>query len=94
MNETTWDRIRLKAYAGVGTALIVVGAVVKFLEVDQAEVPLLTLFGVLASLMVLLVIIDTVYHSWRNQGQACSHCGHLRKMKPFRVYGPCPSCGE
>ena len=89
-----WKRLRLIAYSVVGTALALVGVLVQLASVERAGGPLLAAFAALGTLLVLVVVLDVTSHAWRGEGQACRHCGHIRRMKPFRVYVSCPNCGE
>ena len=88
-----WKRLRLIAYSVVGAALAVV-VLVQSLTVQRAGIPLLVALASLGALMALIVILDVTVHAWRGEGQACRHCGHIRRMKPFLVYVACPNCGE
>ncbi len=90
----TWKQLRLGAFSVVGSAFLLVGFIVRRVGVDRAGTPLMTTFISLGILMALTIAFDVVYHTWRGQGQACRSCGHLRRMKPFRISGPCPNCGE
>jgi hypothetical protein len=90
----TWKRLRLIAYSVVGAALALVGGLVQMASVEHAGGPLLAAFASLGTLMVLIVVLDVTFHAWRGAGQACRNCGHIRRMKPFRVYVSCPNCGE
>ena len=89
-----WKRLRLIAYSVVGTALALVGVLLRWTSIEDAGVPLLAACLSLGTLMVLIVILDVTLHAWRGEGQACRNCGHIRRMKPFRVYVRCPNCGE
>lgn len=93
MRRLPWKRLRLIAYSVVGSALALVGVLVEWTTVELAGIPLLTAFGALGTLLA-LVALDVTIHAWRGEGQACRNCGHIRRMKPFRVYGSCPECGE
>ncbi|GAC1451769.1 MAG: hypothetical protein NVSMB9_36750 [Isosphaeraceae bacterium] len=83
-------RLRLIAYSVVGSALVLV----EWTTVELAGIPLVTALVALGILLALLIAIDVTIHAWRGEGQACRNCGHIRRMKPFRVYGSCPQCGE
>lgn len=90
----SWERIRIRTFAIVGAACVLVGAMVRCIEVEQAEMPLLVLFATLGAAMGLLIIFDVAYHSWKAEGQTCRTCGHVRQMKSFRFSGACPECGS
>ncbi|MHB8867144.1 MAG: hypothetical protein ACYC6N_32680 [Pirellulaceae bacterium] len=89
-----WSQLRLMVYSFVGIALLITAALVKRAPVERAPRLLLIVLSLLAGALALIVIIDVAYHAWRGQGQACPYCGHVRKMKPFRVYLACPKCGR
>lgn len=88
----SWKRFRSVAFPALGGALLLVSVWVG--DPGNADTPVLRLFVALSMLLALLVVVDVAYHSWRGEGQACRNCGHLRRMKPFRAYGPCPNCGD
>ena len=90
----SWRQLRLIAFSVGGTAFLLVGLLVQWASVEGAGTPLLAALTSLGALMVVIVVFDVAYYSWRGEGQACRHCGHLRPMKPFRVYGACPNCGK
>ena len=62
--------------------------------IDRAGFPSLVAFGVLSGVWVIAIIVDTVYHAWKGKGQACIHCGHVRKLASFRIYSQCPKCSK
>lgn len=98
MSDSSWSRIRLRLFAYVASAVTTAGSISYAIKEDedrQRTVPDVILFGgiVAAALIVLLIIFDVVYHAAMGKGQACRTCGHIRQMKPFRVYGSCPKCG-
>ena len=90
----SWSQSRLIAYRSLGIALLAVGGYVQGVTLDNAGYPWLVAFGVLAFLMAGLIVVDVVYAAWRGDGQACRHCGHVRKLKSFRFSSPCPQCGQ
>jgi hypothetical protein len=90
----TWSQLRLAAYSLVGIALLIMGGFVERAPIERTPNLLLIAFCLLGGVMVLMVTVDVAYHAWLGQGQACPHCGHVRKMKPFRVYFACPKCGK
>jgi hypothetical protein len=89
-------KIRLVVYAAFFAIVVFFDDLLPFTEAviryfnGDPDVVSTCVFGA----FVLVIIIDSSYHSWKGEGQACKYCGHLRKMKPFRVYGKCPECGE
>ena len=89
-----WSQMRLVAYWLVGTMLLVTSVVFASVPIERAPKPLLVAFSLLAGLMALMVVVDVAYHAWLGQGQACPYCGHVRKMKSFRVHVTCPQCGR
>ena len=91
--RSRWKRLRLIAYPVVGTALALVGVLVKRTTVELSSIPLLVAIASLGTLLVLVVVFDVTLHAWHGEGQACRNCGHIRRMKPFRVYVSCPNCG-
>ena len=52
------------------------------------------LLSIVAGVFCVAVFVDTFWHPMKGQGQACRHCGHLRRMSCFRMSGSCPKCGE
>jgi hypothetical protein len=62
--------------------------------VDNAPPFVLVLLTVVGGVLGVLIVVDTVWHSSRGKGQACRHCGYVRKMAPFRIYWNCPNCGK
>lgn len=89
----TWIRLRSAAFSIIGAILMLIGALVQGAGVDRTGTPLLMIFALFGLVMVLLVAFDVVYHAWRGEGQACRSCGHMRRLRSFRVSGACPNCG-
>jgi len=88
-------RFRLLAIGCLGMAAVVLAIQIKRAGgIDGAGFPLLVLLDVVAGIFAAAVVVDTLWHAFKGQGQACRHCGHLRHMSSFRVYGNCPNCGE
>jgi hypothetical protein len=85
MSDSSWSRIRLRLFAYLTTAILLLS----FFEGNETSGGKIAV----SALIALVVIFDVVYHSAMGKGQACRTCGHIRQMKPFRVYGSCPKCG-
>ena len=86
---------RVLAFGLLFFVLAALGAVVKRGGgVDAAGLPLLVALDVAAGLAVAAIVVDTVWHASQGRGQACRHCGHVRRMSSFRMVGPCPHCGH
>ena len=89
----SWKQTRLFAFGVTGSVLASVGTIVWVGTVEKAGLPLQVGLAGLGGLMASMVIFDVVYHARHGDGQACRHCGHLRKMRSVRVYSACPKCG-
>jgi hypothetical protein len=75
-------------------AIFIANAVRRAGGVDRANDSLLLLLNGVAAVFAAAVVLDTLWHAVKGQGQACRHCGHLRQMSSFRVYSKCPDCGR
>ena len=88
-------RYRLAIFGVLGLAVTFVAASARRWGGNGAvDVPLLVVLNAIAVLFVAAVVFDTVWHAFKGEGQACRHCGHLRTMSSFRVYGNCRNCGR
>ncbi|MEO1990826.1 MAG: hypothetical protein ABGW78_02755 [Pirellulales bacterium] len=89
-----WKNYRILVFGGLSLALLLIAIAVKEQGVDQTS-PLL-LYGLcfVSLAWLTLFISDIVLHAWHNKGQACMHCGKLRKLKPFHLESACPHCGK
>jgi hypothetical protein len=87
-----WKRLRLILIPSIFGAM---AAVVGLHNSGILESPgeMVQVFVYIATgLFVIILLFDVAYHSIKGEGQACPYCGHLRQMKPFRIYGECPNC--
>ena len=88
-------QVRLLTCGCLGIAAIFIyNAVTRAGGVDRANDSLFILLGVVGAIFAAVVVLDTLWHAMKGQGQACRHCGHLRQMSSFRVYSKCRNCGE
>ncbi|WP_169977106.1 hypothetical protein [Tautonia rosea] len=89
-----WKHYRQRVFAVLGTALIVVGGLVKWVGFAEAGQGLLVVLSGLGGLLGVLIVADVTVHARLGKGQACMSCGHVRPLRSFRWAGPCPKCGE
>ena len=89
-----WRRLRLGVFTLLGAAFVLIGSIVRGAGVHRVGCFLLMAFASLGALLVLIVGFDVVYHALRGEGQACRRCGHVQRMRSFRLSGACPNCGE
>ncbi|WP_152053141.1 hypothetical protein [Tautonia marina] len=89
-----WKRHRLRVFAVVGTALMLVGGLVKWVGFEEAGRALLLVLWGLGTVLIVLIVADVTVHALLGRGQACMTCGHVRPLRSFRPAGPCPRCGD
>ena len=90
----SWKQLRLGAFSLLGSAFLLVANYFQQAAGGPVEMALLIALAVVGGALVLVVVGDVAYHTWRGEGQACRSCGHVWRMKPFRVYVGCPKCGK
>jgi len=90
-----WTRIRLPVYSVVTAVLFALYMRLRTQGgVDQAEPVVLSLFVWAGVCWGVLFAGDVIFHAWRGRGYACPQCGHLRRVRSFRLEPACPHCDK
>ena len=74
--------------AAIGYSIGAVGGV------DNTHPIVLWLVATLSLIFVLIIVIDSVYHTITKTDVSCIHCGEHRRMRSFWVAKECPHCGK
>lgn len=89
-DPSIWAALRIWRHAAAPTIAVLL-LVMRYIPPDS---PLSIACVVFGGMLALTYVIEEVAWSVKCKGRPCPHCGHLLKMKSFRIYTCCPNCNE